>query len=732
MNLLHEEKYVVIDIETTGNRIKSGDEIIQIGLCTIQGGEIIETFSSYVKPSIEIPPFIQKLTGITEVDVQDSPVIKELLPVIQEKMEGSILVAHNIHFDLGVLQHYLTEHDYPPFKGMIIDTVELSRILYPNRSGYRLSELAVDFQIQHETPHQADSDALATAKLFLLLCSRMRKLPLLTIQRMIPLAQSLYSDIELLFRKIEHEKCLRPVIQTEEEMEEFRHLVLRRKEEELNTSIENHFIEQIPIEEIKPSVILGSKIENYEYREAQDQLSEEILKAFQAEEHALFEAGTGTGKTLAYLLASIYWAKRTKSKVVISTHTIQLQEQIRDKEIPKLQEILPFTFEDALIKGRTHYLCLRKFEQSLYQTNEKNYDYELTKLQLLVWLTETETGDVEELNLPSGGKDYWLKIQSETDSCLHHKCPWFERCFYFRSRKKTQQADLIITNHSLLLADFEGQKLLPHYDYVILDEAHHVEQIASGQFGQNMTYTRLHFVLQRLYSEDKPTLTQRFLELLELSEEGFRVMPTVNEIQEQLQEMKSGIDQLFTHLYILAEKKQGNDRTDSRRAVRLIHPLEDEEEWYLVLQLTDQLRSRKDQLNHAYHTLVQWYDSLQAEWLHDLRSTYTDWSSAIRTLAEYIDQLEALILHYDRNHVYWIEYEPKGARNSSGVFQQPLEVTTFLQPLFQEKKSAILTSATLQVNRSFQYFIDQLGMPLERLRVQAFASPFDYSQQSSC
>jgi len=711
--------------------------MIQIGLCIIEEGEIRETYSSYIKPSIDIPPFIQKLTGITEELVASAPTAEQILPEILQRLDGAVLVAHNIHFDLGVLQFYLEEHGYAPFKGTIIDTVELARILYPNRSGYRLLELAKDFQIKHESPHQADSDAIATANLFLILCEKMSRLPLVTIQRMVPITKSLFSDIEVLFRRLEHEKMTNPYTQKEGGFDEYRHLALKGKWEESFSSNPDQmdhipsFGESYSIQDIKPSTLLQSHIERFEYRKGQDALTQEILHAFQEEEHGLFEAGTGTGKTLAYLLAAIYWAKTRQTKVVLSTYTIQLQDQIRDKEIPKLKEVMPFHFNDTLLKGRNHYLCLRKFEQSLYWHEAKNYDYDLTKLQFLVWLTETETGDSEELNLPSGGKEYWQKVQSETHSCLHHKCPWFERCFYFKARQKAKDADLIITNHSLLLSDLESQKLLPDYDYLILDEAHHLEHIATEQYGYSIHYQHLNFLHQRLYSEDKPTISFKLLEALELSEEGFTLTNQVEQVIKCLQEMKGLLDPLFTYLYALAENKLSHHTFDQRRTARIIHPEENSDDWLEIMEVATKLSELQMTIDRYVAQMEDWYQPKQKNLQHDLRSIFIDWLGAMKQFKEYIYQLERMLLHYDPEMVYWIEFEPKGARNSAGIYRLPLRVNEFLEEsLFQKKKSVVLTSATLQVKHSFQYYIDQLGIPVDRVKFREFESPFNYERQT--
>lgn len=188
-------KFLVVDFETTGNKPKNGDQIIQIGAVLIENGEIVSQFSTLVNPGTLIPTFIQQLTHINDDMVTDAPpidvAILDLLPLLQD----AVFVAHNVHFDLSFLQFALADCGYLPFTGPIIDTVELSRLLLPGQIGYKLTELSSDLDVEHDAPHQADSDALATARIFLTLLDKLNHLPLLIIQRLVDLTQNFSSDI---------------------------------------------------------------------------------------------------------------------------------------------------------------------------------------------------------------------------------------------------------------------------------------------------------------------------------------------------------------------------------------------------------------------------------------------------------------------------------------------------------------------------------------------------------
>lgn len=737
MSFLAHDKYIVLDFETTGNQIKEGDQIIQIGLCLIEEGQIVDRFSTFVQPTIDIPPFIENLTGINNEQVKNAPFIEDVLPELLKRLDQATLVAHNVVFDLSFLQHILKENGYLPFTGLTIDTVELARILFPDRGSYKLHQLALDLEMEHEHPHQADSDALATAQLFLNLCEKLYSLPLVTLQRMLPLSRSLQSDIEILLRRIEGEKLLHLHKQNDQNkpIEIYRHIALRTAdtEQDKRLSAINKRVEILPVEmNIDVERIISSVMPDYESRLGQQQFVQAITDAFQAKEHGLFEVGTGTGKTFAYLLAALFWSKVSGEKVVISTYTIQLQEQIKEKELTMLKEALPFSFQTALLKGRNHYLCLRKFEQSLFNPGEKNYDSDLTKMQFLVWLNETESGDIEELNLPSGGREFWDKVQSDTASCLHDKCPWHSRCFYYRAKRKADQADLIVTNHSLMLADLKYNHIIPRYRYLIVDEAHHLDRVAIDQYGKNIKYASIHFLLQRLIAIEKLNLSQQLIQSFELLLEGENYIKRIEELFFLLSELKGEIDTLFTRVYSYAEEKLKGYTEGNVKKVRFEHHHEHGEAWMGLLQCTEVVSSQSRHIFSLQRELLIELDELDEQLSHEQRSSLTDWNSTLNRLEEYLSVVKELLLEANPDeYVYWIEYEQKGTRHSSALFQMPLGVASPLQEnLFDQKESVILTSATLQVNGSYTYYMEQLGLQVNRVKLETIPSPFNYEQQA--
>ncbi len=234
--------------------------------------------------------------------------------------------------------------------------------------------------------------------------------------------------------------------------------------------------------------LLAMNHENYEFREGQIEMAEAVLKAFESKEHLIVEAGTGTGKTLAYLVPTIASALANSERVIISTGTKALQEQLMEKDIPFLQKILPGKFKAAYMKGRSNYACLYKIGKAADQPildglDEMDYFDEIRE-----WSTETETGDRAELTHLPERLSFWNRINARSETCIGQKCPDFEPCFVTKMRAKAEEADVVVVNHHLFFADLnvrgnEYGKVLPDYSAVVFDEAHLLEDIAADYFG---------------------------------------------------------------------------------------------------------------------------------------------------------------------------------------------------------------------------------------------------------
>jgi len=733
-------KYAVLDVETTGNR--ADDEVIQFGLALIDDGVISRTYASHVYTSKEIPDFIIQLTGITQQMVSHAPrleqVVAELLPLIDDR----ILIGHNVNFDLDFLQRSLISAGYQAFAGRILDTMDLLRICYPQLGSMRLGMAASELGVALDKPHQAEEDATATANLFLLCLEKLNSLPLLTLQRLSSLfegrqdAADLHWFLEQLRFQREMTQALDPA-----QGNYHRQLHLKVNDWREDYSDEDSRGFELAGDDVARSFAafyeatkekLRESFDHYEDRQEQETMIHEVHDALRDQKHLLIEAGTGTGKSLAYLLPALYTSLTEGRRVVVSTHTINLQEQLRSRDIPLLQNISPIPFRAAVLKGRNHYLCLRKYEQTLSSRDLDNRDQAIAAAQMLVWLGETERGDDEELQLTPRGKDLWRSVESDTNSCLNRACPWFKKCFYHRSRHEASQADVVITNHSMLLTDIRAEnRIIPPYDLLIVDEAHHFEQTASKHMGVEIGYfpflNTLNWLVKDARSGRLPALIQQLS--ASAHEEGHAWAEQLEELLPIFQEVKDDWERLSGILYELAERSAGSpgegyvlrlrkDRLPDRWSDCVL--LEDN----IYLHLTEICR----ELDKVLSSMKE------ADSTYDLQSTVTDLSGQTSDLIRVRDHLRFLIQLNDDNFVYWIEANSYYRHRSLSFMSVPIDVSKLLaEQLFSQKDSIVLTSATLSVNQTFEYAVEQLGLnqvPDSRVKTVLLPSPFRYEEQA--
>lgn len=721
-------KFVVVDLETTGNNPKKGDKIIQFAAVVIENGIITESFSSLINPQRSIPAFIEELTGLEDEMVKDAPLFAEIAPKVNALLEGAYFVAHNVLFDLSFLQEELIQAGFEGFYGSVLDTVEMARIMFPTADGYKLSDLAVREDLQHDRPHQADSDAQVTAELFLILVNRLSQLPVLTLRQLSQLSGGLKSDLQQLIDEIILEIDQRNT-SWKETVEICNDTLALKKHPSNLTSASRQYQEDhhYPTSEEEKVMMVKKGFSSYEKRIGQFQMMDGVYQAFLSGMHTLIEAGTGVGKSLGYLLPVAYFAKQNRLPVVVSTHTIQLQEQIIHNEIPLLARILPFEVKSVLLKGRNHYISLEKFALSLLEEND-NYDTTLTKMQILVWLTETSTGDRDELNLSSGGNIFWNKIKNEQTIFSKNKL-WQDKDFYLRAKNEAQNADIIITNHSLLLSNLSAEtSFLPDFDYAIIDEGHHFEKVASQYFGRTLDYLTTRLLLNQFGQFEQRLLFYELELIIESIIVNSEEVPKIRKINQLVADLYYEMDEFFKLTALYAKSNSAERRGINRAKVRFSHDKGSKEKNALVhsaerfafllkdlqsaiIQRIELIKNNQEVLTNKQKGKLEEIISFEHE-LEELRFTVQDC---------FIKQ---------SNDVKWIEIDFRSQQNVTTFYAQPAFIADALKErFFSIKKGIVLTSATLTVNHSFNYMIKEIGLIKDTTLTMTIPSPFDYKNQ---
>ncbi|MGG5253822.1 ATP-dependent DNA helicase DinG [Neobacillus sp. SM06] len=718
-------KFVVIDLETTGNQPKKGDRIIQFAAVIVENGKITDKFSTLVNPYHPIPPFIEELTGINNEMVQEAPEFAEIAPKVVQMLDEAYFVAHNVLFDLSFLQEELIQAGFAGFYGPVLDTVEMARILYPTADGYKLGDLAEMANIVHERPHQADSDAEVTALLLQLMLDRFFQIPRKTLTQLAKLSGGLKSDLDLLLESFLREKE-KTIEELPASLEAVHHLILK-KLPSLDIMAENsENVLEYPSRVEEKLALFEKTFAGFEKRSGQFQMMDEVYSAFQSNCHLLIEAGTGIGKSLGYLLPAAFFSIHRNQRVVISTHTTQLQEQLIRKEVPILASSIPHKIRVALLKGRNHYLDLEKFSRSLLDPQD-NYDSVLTKMQILIWLTETETGDKDELNLPSGGEIFWDKVKKD-DSKLRGSESWAGRDFYERARKYANHANLIITNHSLLLRDATERKgILPPFSYAVIDEGHHLEKAAATLVGESLDYMSVRLLLSQLGQYEQGQLFYKLERAIEPLNVSKKLISQTFEVTQLMTDLQYEMDEFFKLLASYVQKNKGNNQSGTKVKVRFYRNRHDKktaaimnsgERFAFMLKDLAAMLTERVQLAEKEKQMATTQDLLFQE--------LTAFLEEIGKLSQAIHRL----MLTESDMVLWIEVDFRAPQNTTSLYAQPASVAEYLQnKFFEAKNSIVLTSATLTVNQSFSYILEVLGLKREKTNVSAIPSPFPYKQQ---
>ncbi|MFC0299455.1 ATP-dependent DNA helicase DinG [Virgibacillus soli] len=712
------DKYVVIDLETTGHSPKNNDKIIEVGIVVIENDEIVDTYSTFLNPKQTIPPFIVNLTGISNDDVADAPTFEEKAYEIAHYFEDCYIIAHNISFDLGFLNAELANFNIPQLKNPVLDTVELARILFPTSAGFKLEKLAEFLDIEHEDPHRALSDAYVTAKLFLKIKEKLHTLPIETIDHLLQLEPKLHSDLfALLYAQ---KKALQYTEDIYTHIETYRGIAYKKPVQD-NPNPGGYdcsygdFLDEL----YESNGVMETKLKHYEKRQGQRQMSEYIQEGFDAKKHVLIEAETGTGKSIAYLIPAIYEAVRNDERIVISTHTTQLQSQLLEEEIPLIRSLIPFHFSATLLKGKQHYISFEKLERELEQIEDDNYDIVLTKAMILVWLLETETGDIDEVHLPSRGTLFYQKLSAESEGTFDPTSPWFSRSYYQRARKRAQQAHLVITNHALLCTDMVNNfQFLPKYNKAIIDEAHHLEDTAAHHYGLKLDYMHIAFTFNQLGH----TMDSKWFAKVNTGE-NFNFQDLQDEWDKIYQDAKFELDILFRTIYryVTDQQRAKKSLSDVGRIQYHVQDNEKTETWLQIKEMAARLTRYIRDLIHLL-SLIQYKSTDSA--------IKENTETSMKQLQLYLDELEFLFLTEDSSTIKWIEIDSYGAKNAVYTYSEPKEISHILsEHLFAKKQSIVLTSATLTMQGSFHFIENRLGLPKENTQSYRISSPFSYKDQ---
>ncbi|MFJ8065112.1 ATP-dependent DNA helicase DinG [Psychrobacillus sp. NPDC096426] len=685
---MENHKYAVVDIETTGHSSASGDRIIQLAIVFIENSKIVDTFTTFINPEKSIPFFIQDLTKITDKDVQHAPLFEVIGSKVLDLLQDHIFVAHNIHFDLPFLQKELQRVGLPKLVCKTMDTVEFTKLMFPNLFSYKLQDIATELHIPLEVAHRADDDALATGYLLLKCIERLESLPLKTIELLHKRSFQLKSNLSILFfdvlaeKRKQYDAAKYPM---------YRGIPLKEVEKEHAAS--HIFSISYPnTKELKTTLFLKG-LPHFEERQGQFAFMDEIQYALEKRSETVCEAETGIGKTLGYLLPATIYGLTQQKPVIISTYTTHLIDQLVLEEIPKLTTILSIPIRVAKLKGMQHYIDLYRFWQHV-QLDDESYDETFTIMQILVWLTITDEGDLTELNVSGGGQLFVDKIRKTSFSKAVEER---EIDFYERALRKSEKCDILVTNHAMIMAERDrDKKLLSHGCAMIIDEAHQVIHASMSRKERIFSYTTWKYVLGQFGTLDTDHLLGN-LALLHIPL-ALRIR-----LEKQFVEVVESFDQAISIIIRSVPTIKGHSKTTKRMSA--LEDLDLQASIFLIVASSLQtfILSAK--------SIITAYGNSKLD--DQANVLLNEWEYWIRELEIKVSEWDEIFLQDEAVEAKWLEMDTRSIPGSLTIIKRSLnyqkDIKEALDPL-RESGAVIWTSGTLTVPSNRHFITSQLGL----------------------
>ncbi|MFA5878591.1 MAG: helicase C-terminal domain-containing protein [Candidatus Margulisiibacteriota bacterium] len=710
--------YICLDLETTGLAYKT-NEIIEIGLVKIVNSEIVDRFSSLVKPQGRLLGFITKLTGITSAMLQDAPLFEEIVPSILSFIGEATIVAHNATFDLDMLNQELFRINYGKLINKALDTKDLSLVLHPELLSHKLSALVNYYDLKF-THHRALTDAEAVANIFIRFRKEILSINPIIIAEAIKLLPSSKNDLKDYFSEIYFEIDKSKSFYYLDYLDSYKKPKKYKKQDNTIDDINKFFQNDSP---------LKVNFSEFEIRESQIKMAGFIEACFKENNLGMIEAGTGIGKTIAYLLPAIIWARKNGTPVIISTKTKHLQNQIMYQDILKVKSDKTPSFTYALVKGKENYIDIAKFD-----TIYKNYTLGLLKkdvvefLGLLSWLLKTATGDLSELHSSIYNIFYYKVHFTSFSDSFYQKDIYKNKCFVNKMRHRAKDVDIVITNHALVFSDLlHNAKILPDYQYLIFDEAHSIEDVASNTASINFN----NFTLKEIFNQFKTTHQESLINQI-IKMQSLLLNTISNDLICEIKDKNAQLVQLneiffeSVKVFLINNNRESYDKQQfvlDDKARNLL-------DWQNVNQNHHELITELLKFQYLLEQLTQKKEVPDSG--SDITKNFIKrLNDTIQYLGEMISNIQ-LIFSFNQENINWLEMQSIHNDKLIKLISAPIDLRSTFKLLLDDKKSCIFTSATLTINKNFDYLINRLGIADEKGRIKKLylESEFNYKEQA--
>ena len=687
--------FVALDLETTGLDFEK-DEIIEVALVRFENGEPKENLDFLVKPSAaELRPFIETLTGISETDLAEAPDFATVAGQICSFIGELPIVAHNAVFDSKFLKQTFAKVGISYDTHVFWDSLTLSRIAFQDVPNHRLDTLVQELEIERNRAHRALPDADACGRLFVKAFEKISSMDPWIYEALSKVAKG--SGYETLFNaKVETLAAPKYKLPTAPAQE----ALPKSKAPRVS-------------EFFKEGGFISFFIEGYKPRHNQQDFASVMERNMYKGGLCVLEAPTGSGKTLSYLITAANKAI-TGERVLISTATRTLQEQLWTESIPQIAKIYNGELRPAILKGRDNYLCLRKFEellmhpQTLLSAEERD-----SFMALIPWVLTTETGDINECNSfsPSRNRVLWSKLSCSASCCNgdNHSC--HENCPALIAKRKAMNANMVLVNHSLFLADLQLDfALLPAYEHIVFDEAHRLPEISNQVFGRSISF----FGFRNIAKTLEPSKAGGDGLLVEIASRIPAEQPELHELCDKLSEALGEAEKALHRFFMKIGKKlakQKNGRNGFTYTNSILAEYEADPATFL----------------EQYATARDLAEKLVAGTKDSLKGIVSDLEGRMTEISHFVSDFEFVTKAGRSDWVFYME-EPFNPHTIK-LHALPLHSGNIWREKFYPWiKSATFTSATLSVQADLTYYLQKMGMDNLRLSKQPFVRV--YTEQS--
>ena len=686
------DSFVSIDVETTGLDFKN-DKIIEVSACKYINGQLNDTFSSLVNPGVSISPFITKLTGINNSDLFDKPSFNEISSEFIEFIKDQPLIGHNVTFDINFINKELNQKYVINNQTHISDTYYLSKVFLFYSESFKLSSLCEQFNIDLGTIHRAEQDAQNTAKLFLEIIKIIIKTDVNILSKINRCMKNIHVLNKELLMSIVSYLLSRDLLEKEKFYDD---KVLASFLFENNA--ENIFLDKNVEDYLNKNGVLSKKINRYEVRKNQIDFTNDCSNIINKEGILIAEADTGIGKTFSYLLSSLMHIKN--KKILISTSTHSLQEQIFIKDLPQLSKVLDVKVYATIVKGMNNYLCKHRLENVIDQIDSfLNENDILEFLSIVLWSEVTNTGDVSECNSFKYKTNYkiWDLVKYENEDCplrTHHK---HDNCFYKKMIESAKKSNILIINHALLGSSF----IYKHEDFInnsicIVDEAHKFIENFRGQLKQSISFNSIQLIINNLAT----TFNKIAIQLLESNQQN--INKSIMEIKNDLESFNKDYN---TFLNEFCPKLLEDKRSDLSRKIDI--------KFIYSKNTYNDLVIKPEELSSHFNLLIEKITKLYNDKLRNSIINKAEKINIKITINKCNDfqQIFRQLFDEENDNINWTSMNVyRGNISSISLHSTPFFIHKQINELINKFDANIYCSATLTINNDFEYFINELGV----------------------